>query len=85
MTALFPLDRAAFVAVRCSVCRSAGPASALDAPADPLHSAARRHLADVHPGAPETSFTIEPARAAQGWDGTEPPHEWYTRVFPPAW
>ncbi|MFI8916413.1 hypothetical protein ACIGW4_32985 [Streptomyces sp. NPDC053513] len=86
MTAsLFPLDRAAFVKVRCAPCWGTGPAAALDGPTAPLHAAAREHLTQAHPGAPDDAFTIEPGRAVMGWDGIEPPHEWYGRIFPPSW
>ncbi|MFB6632153.1 hypothetical protein ACFCWY_19865 [Streptomyces sp. NPDC056362] len=67
------------------MCCVPGPAAALDASLGPLRAAVRRHLEAVHAGAPDDAFSIEPARAARGWDGSEPPHEWYNRYFPPAW
>ncbi|MFD3565983.1 hypothetical protein [Streptomyces sp. NPDC058667] len=82
---LFALDHAAFLQPRCSLCWRTGPAAALDASADSLHAAAREHLTAAHPGASDDAVEVEPARAVIGWDGIEPPHEWYNRVSPPTW
>ncbi|MFE5549788.1 hypothetical protein ACFQ71_39215 [Streptomyces sp. NPDC056534] len=79
----FPLDHPAFVTVRCSLCRNTGPFAALDTSLIPLHVAVRRHLTNVHPGAADDAFTIEPVRTLRGWSGTQTPHEW--QAFPPAW
>lgn len=72
-------------AARCLVCWRTGPAGPLDGPADSLREVVCEHLTRAHPGAADDAFVVEPVRAVIWWDGIEYPHEWYHRLFPPAW
>ncbi|MEU2120151.1 hypothetical protein ABZ567_31980 [Streptomyces sp. NPDC016459] len=57
----------------------------MDGPADSLREVVCEHLTRAHPGAADDAFVVEPVRAVIWWDGIEYPHEWYHRLFPPAW
>ncbi|MCB5181509.1 hypothetical protein [Streptomyces antimicrobicus] len=80
-----PIGKATFLYARCTLCMRYGPATAIDGPVEPLHAAGRDHLARAHPGADLDAIEVEPGRAVSGWDGIEPPHEWWTRHLPYTW
>ncbi|MFF5976984.1 hypothetical protein ACFY7C_36340 [Streptomyces sp. NPDC012769] len=57
---LVALNDAACLIACCHACLRVGPAAALDGPLEPLHEAARAHLAEAHPEAAGDAYGTEP-------------------------